>query len=122
MNIEYWRTEIDEIDRELLRLLNRRARLAMKVGALKRAAGLSCCDPERERVVLGTLQQANTGPLDRRAITKLFRLVIRESRRVEAQVLTGEELKRGTGQGEQKAAMTSDPVSVQGAEPHEVLL
>ncbi|MFN2494249.1 MAG: chorismate mutase, partial [Pyrinomonadaceae bacterium] len=60
MDIEYWRTEIDEIDRELLRLLNRRARLAMKVGALKRVAGLPCCDPDRERVVLGTLRQANT--------------------------------------------------------------
>ena len=122
MNIEYWRTEIDEIDRELLRLLNRRARLAMKVGALKKAAGLSCCDPERERVVLGTLQQANTGPLDRRAITKLFRRVIRESRRVEAQVLTGEELKRGTDKGEQQAAMRAEAVSVQGAGPREVLL
>ena len=33
MNIEYWRSEIDETDRELLRLLNRRARLAIKVGA-----------------------------------------------------------------------------------------
>jgi len=33
MNIQYWRTEIDEIDRTLLQLLNRRARLAMKVGA-----------------------------------------------------------------------------------------
>ena len=32
MNIEYWRNEIDDVDRELLQLLNRRARLAMKVG------------------------------------------------------------------------------------------
>lgn len=87
MNIEYWRTEIDEIDRELLRLLNRRARLAMKVGTLKRAAGLPYCDPERERVVLGRLQQANTGPLDQRAITKLFRRIINESRRIESEVL-----------------------------------
>ena len=84
MNIEYWRTEIDEIDRELLQLLNRRARLAMKVGALKRVAGLPCCDPERERAVLLTLQQANSGPLDQRAIAKLFRRIIRESRRLEA--------------------------------------
>ncbi len=122
MNIEYWRTEIDEIDRQLLQLLNRRARLAMKVGALKRAAGLSCCDPEREREVLGTLQRANTGPLDRRAISKLFRRVIRESRRVEAQVLTGEKRARGTGQGEQKAAMTSEAASVQSPETHEVLM
>jgi chorismate mutase/prephenate dehydratase len=86
MNIEYWRTEIDEIDRELLRLLNRRARLAMKVGALKREAGLPGCDPEREGVVIRTLQQANTGPLDHRAINKLFGRIIRESRRVEGQI------------------------------------
>lgn len=84
MNIQYWRTEIDEIDRNLLQLLNRRARLAMKVGALKKVAGLPCCDPEREQSVLQTLQQANTGPLDHRAVNKLFRRVIRESRRVEA--------------------------------------
>jgi chorismate mutase/prephenate dehydratase len=87
MNIEYWRNEIDDVDRELLQLLNRRARLAMKVGALKQAAGLPFCDPEREQAVLHTLQQANTGPLDRRAITKLFRRIIRESRRVETQTL-----------------------------------
>ncbi len=86
MNIEYWRTEIDEVDRELLRLLNRRARLAMKVGALKRAAGLPCCDPEREGVVIRALQQANTGPFDQRAISKVFGRIIKESRRVEAQI------------------------------------
>lgn len=83
MNIDYWRSEIDEIDRELLRLLNRRARLAIKVGAIKRSAGLPCCDPERERIVLGKLREANPGPLDHDAIAKLFRRIIRESRRME---------------------------------------
>ncbi len=86
MNIEYWRSEIDEVDRELLRLLNRRARLAAKVGRLKRAAGLPFCDPEREGLVLRRLQQANTGPLDHTAIGKVFRRIIRESRRVETQI------------------------------------
>ena len=85
MNIEYWRAEIDEVDRELLRLLNRRARLAIKVGILKKAAGLPCADPDRERLVLTTLRQVNTGPLDSRAVTKLFRRIIGESRRVEMQ-------------------------------------
>ena len=88
MNIEYWREEIDEIDRELLRLLNRRARLAMKVGVLKRSAGLPCRDPERERDVLEKLQQANPGPLDLSAVNKLFRRIIRESRRMESNVAT----------------------------------
>ena len=67
MDIEYWRKEIDDIDDELLRLLNMRARLALKVGALKQAAHLPFCDPARERTVLQRLQEINNGPLDERA-------------------------------------------------------
>jgi chorismate mutase len=83
MDIEHWRSEIDEIDQEILRLLNMRARLAIKVGALKKAAQIPFCDPERERQVLGRLQDLNNGPLDQDAVGKLFRRIIRESRRVE---------------------------------------
>ena len=83
MDIEHWRKEIDEIDAELLRLLNIRARLALKVGALKQAAHLPFCDPERERIVLHRLQELNGGPLDERAVDKVFRRIIRESRRVQ---------------------------------------
>jgi chorismate mutase-like protein len=84
MDIEYWRREIDEIDMEILRLLNMRARLAIKVGALKKAEDLPFCDPERERNVLDRLQELNDGPLDTQAVGKLFRRIIRESRRVES--------------------------------------
>jgi chorismate mutase len=83
MDIEHWRKEIDQIDVELLRLLNIRARLALKVGALKQAAHLPFCDPERERTVLRRLQDLNSGPLDERAVDKVFRRIIRESRRVQ---------------------------------------
>lgn len=83
MDIEHWRKEIDEIDVELLRLLNMRARLALKVGALKQAEHLPFCDPERERTVLQRLQELNPGPLDDRAVDKVFRRIIRESRRVQ---------------------------------------
>jgi chorismate mutase len=86
MDIEHWRKEIDEIDAELLRLLNIRARLALKVGVLKRTARLPFCDPDRERYVLHRLQDINTGPLDDRAVYKLFRRIIRESRRVQTNV------------------------------------
>jgi chorismate mutase len=84
MQIEDWREEIDAIDRELLRLLNQRARVARKIGALKRAAGLPVCDPDRERAVLSQAQHANAGPLDEQAVGKLFRRIIRETRRLEA--------------------------------------
>lgn len=87
MSIEHWRKEIDDIDKELLRLLNQRARLAIKVGTLKKAADLPFCDPDRERHVLGRLQDLNDGPLDERAVAKLFRRIIRESRRVESKTV-----------------------------------
>ena len=86
MDIDYWRREIDDIDAELLRLLNMRARLALKVGALKLAADLPFCDPDRERAVLQRLQEINSGPLDEHAVGKVFRRIIRESRRVESGV------------------------------------
>ena len=86
MDIEHWRKEIDDIDSELLRLLNMRARLAIKVGALKQAAHIPFCDPDRERAVLQRLQAINCGPLDERAVGKVFRRIIRESRRVESSV------------------------------------
>ena len=88
MDIEYWRKEIDEIDAEVLRLLNMRARLALKVGALKRASRLPFCDPDRERYVLHRLQDLNTGPLDDRAVHKLFRRIIRESRRIQTNAVS----------------------------------
>ena len=86
MDIEHWRREIDDIDIELLRLLNMRARLALKVGALKQAANIPFCDPDRERTILERLQEINSGPLDKRAVRKVFRRIIRESRRVQSRV------------------------------------
>ena len=84
MDIDHWRKEIDDIDAELLRLLNMRARLALKVGALKQAAHLPFCDPDRERTVLRRLQEINNGPLGERAVDKVFRRIICESRRLES--------------------------------------
>ena len=39
MSLADQRAEINKLDSELLRLLNRRARIAMKVGASKQASG-----------------------------------------------------------------------------------
>jgi chorismate mutase-like protein len=86
MDIEHWRKEIDEIDVELLRLLNMRARLVLKVGALKKAAHLPFADPDRERWVLQRLQGMNSGPLDDRAVDEIFRGIIHESKRIESVV------------------------------------
>lgn len=78
------RAEIDALDRELLLLLNRRAQLAVAVGELKGSIGALVRDPAREHQVLEQVRRANAGPLDEHAVTKLFRLIICESRRVES--------------------------------------
>ena len=88
MSIEDWRAQIDEVDGELLRLLNRRASLAAQIGALKRHAGLPLYDAGRESHVLARACRDNRGPLDERAVTEIFQRVIRESLRVEARAET----------------------------------
>src|ERR1700730_3912679 len=83
MSLEDQRAEINNLDSELLRLLNRRARIALKVGASKQASGLSLCDHTREREVIDRMCKANQGPLDDRAIIELYRVIIHESRRIQ---------------------------------------
>ena len=83
MTIHDWRTEIDIIDSELLRLLNRRAQLAIEIGALKRRDASPLYDPTREHQVLFRARSTNSGPLDDEAVAKIFRCIIDESRRVE---------------------------------------
>ena len=86
MHIEELRAEIDDIDEALVQLLNRRARTAIDVGLLKRTARLPLCDFKREKEVVMKVCEANAGPLDDKAISKLFRRIIRESRRVQEAV------------------------------------
>ena len=83
MSLEKIRAEINDLDEELLRLLNRRAAIALKVGESKTAAGLSLCDHTREREVIERMCATNDGPLDERAIVELFRAIIHESRRIQ---------------------------------------
>jgi len=72
------RAEIDRIDDELLRLLNLRAELALKVGEIKRRDNVSLCNNEREREVLSRLRHQNPGPLDEKNVTNIFQRIIDE--------------------------------------------
>ncbi|HEY3038605.1 MAG TPA: chorismate mutase [Pyrinomonadaceae bacterium] len=87
MSIEDWRSEINAVDDELLRLLNERARLAVRVGQSKKLAGFALCDPIREQEVIERACRGNQGPLDQEAIVELFGCIIRESRRLEAEAM-----------------------------------
>lgn len=76
MRIEEWRERIDEIDRELVALLNKRAALAVRVGEEKRRTGTGVYDPEREDEVLGRIRRLSGGPLRAHALDAIYRAII----------------------------------------------
>lgn len=71
------------MDRELMSLLNQRARLALDIGRLKKNAGLPVFVPERESDLLDKLAQGNHGPLPNRYLVSVFREVISACRSVQ---------------------------------------
>lgn len=77
--IENPRAEIDAIDGEILKLLNRRAEIALQVGAAKAVVDKSLCDPKRENEVLERLKSENSGPFDAHAVENIFQRIIDES-------------------------------------------
>jgi len=80
--LEEWRKEIDKLDSELLLLLNRRAGIACELGAIKAASGLPAYDGRRERQVLARLCRENQGPFAEQSVTRIFRRIILETRRI----------------------------------------
>jgi chorismate mutase/prephenate dehydratase len=78
------RDEIDELDRQIVELLNRRAGLGREAGRAKARGGrLAVHDPERERDVLLRVAMANGGPLPQADLLSIYRRVVAATRGVE---------------------------------------
>lgn len=83
MTIDEIRNRIDALDRQLLKIFNERAELALQIGEIKKDLGLPVYDPSREKRIFDAMKAANPGPLDDDAIVRMFERVIDESRRLE---------------------------------------
>lgn len=83
MEIDEIRKQIDLLDDELIRIFSERARLALKIGHVKKRLGLPVYDPAREKRIFARMKKNNPGPLDDGAIVRLFERVVDESRRLE---------------------------------------
>ncbi len=77
------RRQIDRIDDQLLRLLNRRAELAIAIAEQKARSNSSVYAPAREKAVLARLTGANRGPLAEPLVRAIFREIISASRSLE---------------------------------------
>jgi chorismate mutase/prephenate dehydratase len=80
MDLDEWRTRIDDLDRQLLELLNQRAALAVEIGRAKRSTGAPVHAPEREQEILERLCRLNGGPLGPRALRAIWSEILSASR------------------------------------------
>ena len=84
MTLRQLRRQIDRIDRQILRLLNRRAVLALQVGRVKKSQGHPVFDGRREAEILQSLTKKNSGPFSSVAVREIFRAILHYSRRLVA--------------------------------------
>ncbi len=90
MDISDWRDEMDRIDEELVKLLNRRSACALEIGRIKHELNIPIYSPNREADVIRHVTGVNQGPLELGAIRRLFERIIDECRSLERTVVERE--------------------------------
>jgi len=71
--LEKLRRQIDELDRKIVELLNRRAAVVIEIGKIKNADGTPIYAPDREKQILERLRRMNPGPLPTRTLVAIWR-------------------------------------------------
>jgi chorismate mutase/prephenate dehydratase len=80
-DIQSYRTEIDRIDDEILRLLNERSKSVIEIGKLKRQSDVAAPlhTPAREAQIIERLIRQNPGPFPNEAIRPVYREIMSAS-------------------------------------------
>ena len=89
--LEELRRELDEVDRELVRLFERRMAIAGQVAACKIAAGRPVLDRTREEAVLASRAAMLKNPAWEADVRKLFETLMALSRREQQRIMDGQE-------------------------------
>ena len=88
MSIKILRQQIDQINAEILKLLQKRAELAIKIGELKTENNQRVYNYDRESKILKDIKQKNKGPLRNESIKKIFQIIIKECRNNNSVILS----------------------------------
>ena len=67
------RKQIDEWDKQIIELLNQRAKIVVEIGKIKRDVDSPIYASDREQKVLGHARECNTGPLKDQTIEAIWR-------------------------------------------------
>jgi len=76
MNLDDWRSRINDLDDQILTLLNQRAEAALKIGDLKRRHDLPYYVPERVAEIIARLTAENPGPLRAETVRAVWREIL----------------------------------------------
>ena len=79
MDLDDWRSRINNLDAEILKLLNQRGHAALQIGDLKRQQDRPYYVPEREAEVVDRVSGANQGPLPSSAVRAIWREILSAS-------------------------------------------
>jgi chorismate mutase len=83
--IEDLRSRVDEVDQELIRILNERARIVQEIVTIKAEAGKPLFDPRREEEILQKVAEQNQGPIYDTSMREIFELILHRIRDLEVQ-------------------------------------
>lgn len=76
MDIADWRTRIDALDDQIVKLLNERAACAIAIGEIKRQNGAAIYEPQREQQVIEHARKANSGPLAGEQVQDIYERIM----------------------------------------------
>jgi chorismate mutase/prephenate dehydratase len=85
MDLVDWRERINQVDRRILDLLNKRVGYVLNLVPLKRQEGIPIHEPRRETQVLDNIKAENRGPLNSEAVCRIFKAVMTEMKAVQAE-------------------------------------
>lgn len=83
--VEALRERVDEVDQDLVRALNERARIVKEIMMLKAEAGAPVYDPKREEEILRRVVEWNEGPIYDSSMREIFEIILHRIRDLEIQ-------------------------------------
>jgi len=84
MNLDDWRSRINDLDDKILQLLTQRAEAVLQIGDLKRRQDAPTYAPEREAEIIRRLAALNAGPLTPESLVAVWREILSACRALEA--------------------------------------
>ena len=89
MDIADWRGQIDELDKQLVLLINKRAECALAIGRLKRKSTMPVYEPDRERIIFENISRNNHGPLSNIQMRQIYERLVDVMRQIQGDEMVG---------------------------------